>query len=122
MLPAVGERGAAAGAGAVEQRAELRHGASADAELSPASAAPARTRLREGVVRTRPGPRAVTRRTEGLARISAIASRVVCQSSGPASVRDRRHSRVKPAADPAQRARESLVHVLLNHNDFVTVR
>jgi hypothetical protein len=32
------------------------------------------------------------------------------------------HSRVQPAADPTQRARESLVHVLLNHNDFVTVR
>jgi hypothetical protein len=32
------------------------------------------------------------------------------------------HSRVPPAADSAQRARESLVHVLLNHNDFVTVR
>jgi hypothetical protein len=31
-------------------------------------------------------------------------------------------ARVKPAADPAQRARESLVHVLLNHNDFVTIR
>jgi hypothetical protein len=29
---------------------------------------------------------------------------------------------VKPAEDPAQRARESLVHVLLNHNDFVTIR
>jgi hypothetical protein len=29
---------------------------------------------------------------------------------------------VKPASDPAQRARESLVHVLLNHNDFVTIR
>jgi hypothetical protein len=32
------------------------------------------------------------------------------------------HSRVQPAADATQRARESLVHVLLNHNDFVTVR
>ena len=31
-------------------------------------------------------------------------------------------SRVQPAADARQRARESLVHVLLNHNDFVTVR
>jgi hypothetical protein len=31
-------------------------------------------------------------------------------------------SAVKPAADPAQRARESLVHVLFNHNDFVTIR
>jgi hypothetical protein len=29
---------------------------------------------------------------------------------------------VAPAADPRQRARENLVHVLLNHNDFVTIR
>jgi hypothetical protein len=29
---------------------------------------------------------------------------------------------VIPAADPGQRAREDLVHVLFNHNDFVTVR
>ncbi len=29
---------------------------------------------------------------------------------------------VKPAADPHARARENLVHVLLNHNDFLTVR
>jgi len=28
----------------------------------------------------------------------------------------------KPSADPVQRARENLVHVLFNHNDFVTVR
>jgi hypothetical protein len=28
----------------------------------------------------------------------------------------------KPSADPALRARENLVHVLLNHNDFVTIR
>jgi len=27
-----------------------------------------------------------------------------------------------PAAEPAERARESLVHVLMNHNDFVTIR
>jgi hypothetical protein len=27
-----------------------------------------------------------------------------------------------PSADPAQRARENLVHVLFNHNDFVTIR
>lgn len=29
---------------------------------------------------------------------------------------------VKPSADPVQRARENLIHVLFNHNDFVTVR
>jgi hypothetical protein len=31
-------------------------------------------------------------------------------------------SAVKPSDDPNARARENLVHVLLNHNDFVTVR
>jgi hypothetical protein len=30
--------------------------------------------------------------------------------------------RVAPSGDPAQRARENLVHVLMNHNDFITVR
>jgi hypothetical protein len=29
---------------------------------------------------------------------------------------------VPPSNDPRQRARENLVHVLFNHNDFVTVR
>src|SRR5205085_4700669 len=29
---------------------------------------------------------------------------------------------VPPAADVGQRARENLVHVLVNHNDFVTIR
>jgi hypothetical protein len=29
---------------------------------------------------------------------------------------------VPPSADPGQRARESLVHVLFNHNDFLTIR
>jgi hypothetical protein len=29
---------------------------------------------------------------------------------------------IKPAADAHQRARENLIHVLLNHNDFLTVR
>jgi hypothetical protein len=29
---------------------------------------------------------------------------------------------VAPSADPNQRARENLVHVLINHNDFVTIR
>ncbi|HEY7154996.1 MAG TPA: DUF1549 and DUF1553 domain-containing protein [Gemmataceae bacterium] len=29
---------------------------------------------------------------------------------------------VRPAADPVQRARENLIHVLMNHHDFVTIR
>src|SRR5262249_25658840 len=36
-------------------------------------------------------------------------------ASGPANP-------VPPAADPHLRAREDLVHVLLNHNEFVTIR
>ena len=36
-------------------------------------------------------------------------------TSGPAS-------QVKPATNPRLRARENLVHVLFNHNDFVTIR
>jgi hypothetical protein len=32
------------------------------------------------------------------------------------------HPAVPAAADPRQRAREGLVHVLFNHNDFVTIR
>ena len=31
-------------------------------------------------------------------------------------------AQVKPADDPSGRARENLVHVLINHNDFITVR
>ena len=31
-------------------------------------------------------------------------------------------STVAPASDPAERARENLVHALFNHNDFVTIR
>ena len=31
-------------------------------------------------------------------------------------------SRVPPAEEPRQRARENLIHVLLSHNDFVTIR
>jgi hypothetical protein len=36
-------------------------------------------------------------------------------TTGPAAT-------VAPSADPSQRARENLIHVLFNHNDFVTVR
>ena len=36
-------------------------------------------------------------------------------AAGPAAA-------VPPSSDPLQRAREDLVHVLFNHNDFVTVR
>ena len=31
-------------------------------------------------------------------------------------------TKTPPAKDPSQRARENLIHVLINHNDFITVR
>lgn len=52
--------------------------------------------------------------TEQAARLADPKS-LTAFSSGPAAS-------VPPSADPAQRARENLVHVLFNHNDFVTVR
>src|SRR5262249_4274065 len=42
-------------------------------------------------------------------------SRLTPFAAGPASS-------VPPATDPGERAREDLVHVLFNHNDFVTIR
>jgi hypothetical protein len=42
-------------------------------------------------------------------------SGLVAFAEGPGST-------VAPAAEPVQRAREDLVHVLFNHNDFVTIR
>src|SRR5262249_15043633 len=42
-------------------------------------------------------------------------SRLAPFSSGPAAA-------VAPSTNAAQRARENLVHVLFNHNDFVTIR
>ncbi len=43
-------------------------------------------------------------------------------SSAPGTAGTAANSPAKPSADPNQRARENLIHVLLNHNDFVTVR
>jgi Protein of unknown function (DUF1553) len=42
-------------------------------------------------------------------------SGLVAFAEGPGST-------VAPAVEPAQRAREDLLHVLFNHNDFVTIR
>jgi Protein of unknown function (DUF1549)/Protein of unknown function (DUF1553)/Planctomycete cytochrome C len=49
------------------------------------------------------------------ARQFANLSGLVPFSSGPTAA-------VGPSVDPAQRAREDLVHVLFNHNDFITIR
>lgn len=49
------------------------------------------------------------------ARRFADPAALVAFTSGPENT-------VKPSTDPQQRARENLIHVLLNHNDFLTVR
>jgi hypothetical protein len=52
--------------------------------------------------------------TEQEALLTSLA-RANVMESGPVS-------RIPPASDPKQRARENLVHTLLNHTDFVTIR
>ncbi len=47
---------------------------------------------------------------------------VLSQPSKLTPFKAKTNVRTQPAGDPSQRARESLVHVLINHNDFVTVR
>lgn len=37
-------------------------------------------------------------------------------------IESKRNGKTTPAADPQVRARENLIHALINHNDFVTVR
>ncbi len=66
----------------------------------------------------RPRPAEVTESLQYLQEQTAFyrdRSKLTPFTTGPASD-------VKPSDDPAQRARESLVHVLLNHNDFLTIR
>ncbi|MEX0700560.1 MAG: PSD1 and planctomycete cytochrome C domain-containing protein [Planctomycetales bacterium] len=49
-------------------------------------------------------------------------SRLLADESRLAEVEGGPDVRVPPSEDPALRARENLVHVLMNHNDFVTIR
>jgi hypothetical protein len=58
---------------------------------------------------------AVTFLVEQQQKLASVAERVVA-AGGPTS------DPTKPSSDPKLRAREGLVHVLLNHNDFVTIR
>jgi len=52
--------------------------------------------------------------TNESAALSQVAS-FTAFTSGPAAT-------IAPSTDPIQRARENLIHVLFNHNDFVTIR
>jgi hypothetical protein len=67
--------------------------------------------------------RATTAELEACAEFLVAQSRMFQQSPPNASdcAIDPADS-AKPSADPSLRARENLVHALLNHNDFVTVR
>jgi hypothetical protein len=44
------------------------------------------------------------------------------QAADPARLNNQADGGVPPSSDPAQRARENMVHALLGHNDFVTIR
>ena len=84
----------------------------------------AQTRFRGVGLRANSRPPASKRVNDRFARIPAGAGCALSRESPKLNAVHYRTDRplIKPAADPAQRARESLVHVLLNHNDFVTVR
>ncbi len=73
-------------------------------------------------VRAVADPPAHRRRASGMLAISGRADEIACRPEEANRVCRRRWGRVPPAAVPAQRAREKLIHVLMNHNDFVTVR
>jgi len=70
----------------------------------------------EQVLTRAPSARELSACREFLRRQEELYRRGKVQSMKPAG------SGVIPAADPALRARESLVRVLFNHDDFVTIR
>ena len=72
----------------------------------------------EQVLGRQPGPKELARCLrflEAQPRLFGTAADLSYSASGP-------ECRVKPSSKPRERARENLVHVLFNHNDFVTVR
>jgi hypothetical protein len=52
----------------------------------------------------------------------ASQSALLAQPAGLTRFSDVVETRVAPASDAPQRAREDLIHALLNHNEFITVR
>lgn len=76
--------------------------------------------VQEAFSRTLNRPPSTDEQTTCVAFLTEQAQRLAAGSlspftAGPAAT-------VPPSADPRQRARENLVHVLMNHNDFLTVR
>ena len=72
----------------------------------------------ERILDRKPTAQEARESTKYLAEQTALyqdSSKLTAFKTGPDSL-------VKPSSDPAQRARESLTHVLLNHNDFVAIR
>ena len=121
VLPPQGEHPAPASPGAGQQRSVAASGPPA----GPRAVDRSRLRFREfrdGRVRTGAHPRPDRSRNGSSASVSS--ARV---PDGPVRASPRPNTQADsdgkaPAADPALRRRESLVHVLLNHHDFVTIR
>ncbi len=121
VLPAQGEHSPPASPGAGKQRSVASSGPTAGPH------AVAETRLgflgfRDGRVRT--GPLAILRpNPNGSSASGTSVSKSAweqCVRPGTDPTEDPAGN--APAADPGLRRRESLVHVLLNHHDFVTIR
>ena len=73
-------------------------------------------------VRARPGPPADRRPSSPSASRSSSEQARGCADPAKLTAPSPARRAVTPAADPRLRARENLVHVLFNHNDFVTIR
>ena len=80
-------------------------------------------RVRRRGIRAHAVPAAQRRGADGLPRVSRRSqAQPLCRPEALVAFTSGGENPVKPAADPQQRARENLIHVLLNHNDFLTVR
>jgi hypothetical protein len=72
----------------------------------------------EALLGRAPGPSELETCRDYLARMTASLER---DASGWTRFTDGPTPRSLPSTKPSQRAREDLVHVLLNHHDFVTI-
>ena len=121
VLPPHRERDASAGPRAGEQPADVRAGAPAGRQAHPrgGESDPAFLAVAFETVLGRPPTgeesEACSQYLAEQPRRLADRAHLTPFNSGPPGA-------VKPSGDPRQRAREDLIHVLFNHNDFLTIR
>ena len=91
-------------------------------QSAAADACPHRPGVRGVRIRPHPGAPPNQLRLQESSSICASRRRCIADRAKLTLLHRDRTAAVKPSERSRQRARESLVHVLLNHNDFVTIR